>query len=171
MSNPIVFFDIAVGNVSAGRIKMELLADQCPKTSENFRQLCTGEFRRNGLPFGYKGCKIHRAVKGKFLQGGDVVRGDGTGPSISIYGDFFADENFQIKHDAAGILSMANRGPNTNGCQFILTTSPCPSLDGNHVAFGRVIDGMAVLKKIESIANHKEESLRYPVVITECGEY
>lgn len=114
--NPVVFFDITIGGHPAGRIKMELFKDICPKTAENFRQFCTGEFRKSGLPIGYKKCTFHRVIKDFMIQGGDFVNGDGTG-SMSIYGETFPDENFKLKHTGPGILSMANSGENTNGCQ------------------------------------------------------
>ncbi|EOY19717.1 Cyclophilin-like peptidyl-prolyl cis-trans isomerase family protein isoform 2 [Theobroma cacao] len=114
--NPIVFFDITIGSIPAGRIKMELFADIAPKTAENFRQLCTGEYRKAGLPVGYKGCQFHRVIKDFMIQAGDFLKGDGSG-CTSIYGHKFEDENFIAKHTGPGLLSMANSGPNTNGCQ------------------------------------------------------
>jgi cyclophilin family peptidyl-prolyl cis-trans isomerase len=115
--NPVVFFDISIAGVSAGRIKIELFADVCPRTAENFRQFCTGEFKKSNLPVGYKGCPFHRIIKGFMIQGGDFENSDGTG-RFSIYGNSFADENFTLRHTGPGLLSMANSGPNTNGCQF-----------------------------------------------------
>ncbi|KAJ0102479.1 hypothetical protein Patl1_05311 [Pistacia atlantica] len=103
--NPIVFFDITIGTIPAGRIKMELFADIAPKTAENFRQLCTGEFRKAGLPVGYKGCQFHRVIKDFMIQAGDFVKGDGSG-CTSIYGHKFEDENFIAKHTGPGLLSM-----------------------------------------------------------------
>ena len=114
--NPVVFFDISIAGVAAGRIKMELFADVCPKTAENFRQFCTGEFKKNNLSLGYKACPFHRVIKGFMLQGGDFENADGTG-KFSIYGSSFPDENFSLRHTSAGLLSMANSGPNSNGCQ------------------------------------------------------
>ncbi|KIW04107.1 peptidyl-prolyl cis-trans isomerase H, variant 2 [Verruconis gallopava] len=106
--NPIVFFDITLGGEPLGRIKMELFADVTPKTAENFRQFCTGESKdARGRPQGYKGCKFHRVIKDFMIQGGDFLNGDGTG-STCIYGtNKFADENFNLKHDQPGLLSMA----------------------------------------------------------------
>eukprot|EP01029_Cantina_marsupialis_P008001 TRINITY_DN191_c0_g1_i1.p1 TRINITY_DN191_c0_g1~~TRINITY_DN191_c0_g1_i1.p1 ORF type:complete len:171 (+),score=32.63 TRINITY_DN191_c0_g1_i1:45-557(+) len=127
--HPVVFFDIGIAGSLVGRIKIELFADTCPKTCENFRQFCTGEFKKNGLPIGYKGCKIHRIIKDFMIQGGDFISGDGTG-KFSIYGDRFEDENFVHKHSAPGMLSMANSGPDTNGCQFFITCAKTEWLDG-----------------------------------------
>eukprot|EP00211_Chloroparvula_japonica_P008433 CAMPEP_0119135924 /NCGR_PEP_ID=MMETSP1310-20130426/20359_1 /TAXON_ID=464262 /ORGANISM="Genus nov. species nov., Strain RCC2339" /LENGTH=167 /DNA_ID=CAMNT_0007126869 /DNA_START=92 /DNA_END=592 /DNA_ORIENTATION=- len=149
-SNPVVFFDISIGNQQQGRVKMELFADKCPRTAENFRQFCTGEFRRNGMPVGYKGCLFHRVIKDFMIQGGDFVRGDGTGIT-SIYGERFEDENLSMKHDTPGLLSMANTGPGTNGCQFFITAAPAQWLDGKHVVFGRIVEGLRIIRMIENV--------------------
>eukprot|EP01124_Arcella_intermedia_P011304 TRINITY_DN17719_c0_g1_i1.p2 TRINITY_DN17719_c0_g1~~TRINITY_DN17719_c0_g1_i1.p2 ORF type:complete len:197 (+),score=15.60 TRINITY_DN17719_c0_g1_i1:35-592(+) len=168
-TNPVVFFDITLGGRDIGRIKIELFANICPKTAENFRQFCTGEFRKNGKPLGYKGSTFHRVIKGFMIQGGDFLHGDGTG-SISIYGQQFDDENFKLKHDRAGLCSMANSGPNSNGCQFFITCATCDFLDNKHVVFGQVVEGMKVVKMIEnlSVSAHKP---KIPVVISECGQW
>lgn len=167
--NPIVFFDIAIGGQDMGRMKMELFADVVPKTAENFRQMCTGEFRKDGIPIGYKGCTFHRIIKDFMIQGGDIIKGDGTG-STSIYGPSFADENFTVKHNAPGLLSMANSGPNTNGCQFFITCAKCDFLDGKHVVFGKVIDGLLIMRKIENIPTGHNNKPKLTVVVTQCGE-
>ncbi|PKI83095.1 Cyp3p [Malassezia vespertilionis] len=166
---PIVFFDVALGDAPLGRIKMELFSDLAPKTAENFRQLCTGEHRFNHKPMGYKDSTFHRVIKDFMCQGGDFINGDGTG-SFSIYGDKFADENFLMKHDASGLLSMANSGPDTNGCQFFITTQPAGFLDGKHVVFGKVIDGMLVVRKIENVPTGANSRPKTQVQITQCGE-
>eukprot|EP01027_Heterolobosea_sp_BB2_P005100 GEZU01007837.1.p2 GENE.GEZU01007837.1~~GEZU01007837.1.p2 ORF type:complete len:180 (+),score=50.96 GEZU01007837.1:111-650(+) len=168
-NNPIVFFDITIGGVPAGRIKMELFADIVPKTAENFRQLCTGEFRKGGVPIGYKGCTFHRVIKDFMIQGGDFTKGDGTG-GFSIYGDKFPDENFNLKHTGPGLLSMANSGPNTNGSQFFITCNKCDWLDGKHVVFGKVIDGMLTVRKIENVSVGPNNKPKIPCKIVECGE-
>jgi len=168
-TRPIVFMDINIGETPAGRLKMELFSDIVPKTAENFRQLCTGEFRVNSRPQGYKGATFHRVVPNFMCQGGDFLKGDGTG-SFSIYGDKFPDENFQEKHTGPGLLSMANSGPNTNGCQFFVTTAKCDFLDGKHVVFGKVIDGILTLRKIENVATGPNNRPKLVVKITECGE-
>ena len=138
-----VYFDISIGGADAERIEFELFEDT-PKTSENFRQLCTGE-----PGFGYEGCKFHRIIPGFMAQGGDFTKGNGTGGK-SIYGGKFDDENFIYTHDTPGLLSMANAGPNTNGSQFFLTFIPCDWLDGKHVVFGRVSKNLELLEKLEA---------------------
>ncbi|KAG0034150.1 hypothetical protein BGZ81_006022 [Podila clonocystis] len=168
--NPIVFFDVSIGGRAAGRMKMELFANTVPKTAENFRQLCTGEYKKNGVPQGYKGCTFHRVIKDFMIQGGDFLKGDGTG-SMSIYGDKFADENFELKHEGPGYLSMANSGPNTNGCQFFITSTKTEYLDNKHVVFGKLIDGLLTLRKIENVQTGPNNKPKMQVVITECGEY
>ncbi|KAI3623313.1 cyp3 [Malassezia furfur] len=152
---PVVFFDITIGETPVGRIKFELFSDFTPKF--------------NHKPMGYKGSIFHRVIKDFMCQGGDFLNGDGTG-SFSIYGDKFDDENFLMKHDAAGLLSMANSGPNTNGCQFFITTQPADFLDGKHVVFGKVVDGMLTLRKIENVPMGANNRPRLEVKIAECGE-
>lgn len=167
--NPVVFLDISIGGQALGRIKIELFAHLVPKTAENFRQFCTGEFKRNGVPQGYKNTTFHRIIKDFMVQGGDFMRGDGTG-SISIYGDKFPDEGFLMNHSGAGLVSMANSGPNSNGSQFFITCAPCDFLDGKHVVFGRVIEGLSVVRRIEETPVGQQNRPKLPVVITECGQ-
>eukprot|EP00296_Roombia_truncata_P001546 JP437345.1.p1 GENE.JP437345.1~~JP437345.1.p1 ORF type:complete len:181 (-),score=71.53 JP437345.1:56-574(-) len=171
MANPQVFFDMTVGGASAGRIVMELFADKVPKTAENFRQLCTGEagMGKLGKPLHFKGSTFHRCIKDFMLQGGDFTRGDGTGGE-SIYGETFKDENFLLKHGGAGTLSMANAGPHTNGSQFFICTVKTDWLDGAHVVFGRVIEGLDVVKKIESLPTNADDVPNKPVVVANCGQ-
>ena len=129
-----VFMDITIGGQAAGRLTFNLFDKVVPKTAENFRQLCS---HKKG--FGYKGCCFHRIIPEFMLQGGDFTNHNGTGGK-SIYGTKFKDENFKIKHDNVGLLSMANSGPNTNGSQFFVTTVKCPWLNGKHCVFGQVAD-------------------------------
>merc|ERR1719473_967913 len=168
--NPKVFFDMTANGTALGRIVMELRADVAPKTAENFRCLCTGEKGpgKSGKPLHFKGSNFHRVIPDFMCQGGDFTAGNGTGGE-SIYGSKFADENFTLKHDGPGILSMANAGPNTNGSQFFLCTVKTGWLDGKHVVFGKVSEGMDIVKKIEAVGSQSGKTAK-PVVIADCGQ-
>lgn len=170
MANAKVFFDMSIGSQPAGRIVMELFSDDVPKTAENFRALCTGEkgTGRSGKALHFKGTPFHRVIPNFMCQGGDITLGNGYGGE-SIYGEKFADENFKHKHTGPGILSMANAGPNSNGSQFFLTTVPTPWLDNAHVVFGKVVEGMDVVKKIEAVGS-PSGATRQPVKIEDSGQ-
>ncbi|XP_072122782.1 peptidyl-prolyl cis-trans isomerase-like [Mobula birostris] len=162
MGNPRVFFDIGFDKQSVGRIIFELRSDVVPKTAENFRVLCTkpeGE--------GFKGSVFHRIIPKFMCQGGDFTKGNGTGGK-SIYGNKFPDENFILKHEGPGTLSMANAGPDTNGSQFFICTAKTGWLDGKHVVFGRVVEGYDIVQQME-LKGSQSGKTSVTVRIIDCG--
>ncbi|XP_016018457.2 E3 SUMO-protein ligase RanBP2 isoform X2 [Rousettus aegyptiacus] len=162
-TNPVVFFDVCADDEPLGRITMELFSNIVPLTAENFRALCTGE-----KGFGFRNSIFHRVIPEFVCQGGDITKNDGTG-GRSIYGDEFEDENFDVKHTGPGLLSMANRGRDTNNSQFFITLKKAEHLDFKHVVFGFVKDGMDTVRKIESFGSPKG-SVSRRISITECGQ-
>merc|ERR1711998_268214 len=158
-----VFFDMTADGSPIGRVEMTLRSDVTPKTAENFRALCTGE-----KGFGFKGSGFHRVIPNFMCQGGDFTNHNGTGGK-SIYGNKFADENFNLRHEGPGILSMANAGPNTNGSQFFLCTVATPWLDGKHVVFGQVTEGMDVVRSVEQCGSSSGKT-KGRILVSDCGQ-
>ncbi|MFF7596263.1 peptidylprolyl isomerase [Streptomyces mirabilis] len=157
-----VFFEVSADGEPLGRIEFKLYDDVVPETARNFRELATGQ---NG--FGYKGSPFHRVIPDFMLQGGDFTNENGTGGK-SIFGAKFPDENFKLKHTKPGLLSMANAGPNTNGSQFFITTIVTDWLDGKHVVFGEVVEGMDVVRAVEKLGSRSGATSK-KIVIADSG--
>ena len=170
MEPPRVWMEFDVGGRRIGRVEFTLRSDVVPRTCENFRALCTGERGRSritAVPLSYVGSRMHRLIPNFMLQGGDLA---GTSGGESIYGASFEDENFTLRHDAPGLLSMANAGPNTGSSQFFVTLAPCAWLDGRHVVFGEVASGMAVIEALSRVATGPGDAPKLPITIVKCGQ-
>ena len=175
MNNNHVYLDISIGEKAAGRIVFELFTDKTPKTAENFRILCTGEYnnivseKKKKENLHYLNTKIFKVIKDKSIFAGDVENKNGLGGN-SIYGKFFNDESFERKHSSKGLLTTVFRGKNRNNSQFMITLSPLNYLDNKQVVFGKVIFGMDVLDKINSVNLDKFNHPKIPVKVLDCGQ-
>lgn len=158
-----VYFDVTIGGEPAGRVVFGLYGNVVPRTVENFKELCLKPAGQ-----GYKGSPFHRIIPGFMCQGGDFTNMNGTG-GRSIYGGKFDDENFELIHAKPGLLSMANSGQNTNGSQFFITTAVTDWLNGKHVVFGEVVEGLDVIQKMEGVGSGNGRT-QVPVAIADCGE-
>ncbi|GJQ08819.1 hypothetical protein GpartN1_g610.t1 [Galdieria partita] len=170
-SNPRVYLDVALEQEKPKTMVFQLFADLVPKTVENFRALCTGErgYDANGVRLWYKNTKILKIIPGFAVQCGDIENDDGTG-GVSIYGATFEDEKFALKHVRAGLLSMVSNGPNSNQSQFYILLNPAPQLDGKHVVFGCIEEGLQVLRWLEKMETVDQDRPLRPVTIVGCGE-
>ncbi|CAH1799867.1 unnamed protein product [Owenia fusiformis] len=169
-----VYLDITIGDKAAGKLVIELFTDIVPKTCENFKLLCTGEKGSSyhededvEYKLHYENSIFHRIVKNGWIQGGDIWKGRGNGGE-SVYGPVFEDENFAVKHNKRGILSMSNNGRHTNGSQFHITLQPTPWMNTKYVAFGQIIEGTETLKRIEEQETVNERPTT-DVKISGCG--
>lgn len=158
MNRKSVYITFATRKGPLGTVTIELYNDIVPKTVNNFLALIEKK---------YKGCKVHRIIPDFMVQMGDYERGDGSGGG-SIYGKYFGDENFKVKHTKPGLLSMANAGPDTNGSQFFITLAYLPHLDDKHVVFGEVTNGMDIIEKMESYGS-LEGATKETIKIVDCG--
>jgi len=157
-----VYFDISSEGKKLGTIVIGLFGKVVPKTVSNFVAFAGEGYQGKK----YENSKFHRVIRDFMIQGGDVESMDGSG-SISISGDkYFPDENFHLKHTGSGILSMANAGKDTNGCQFFITTVATPWLDGHHVVFGKVLQGLDIVNTIENVKTTAEDKPVNDVIIS-----
>lgn len=166
-----VFFDIAIGGTQYGRIIMKLFDDTVPKTVENFRALCTGDKvigKTSGKALHYKGTTFQRIIPGVICHGGDFTLTDGSGGEPIHGAHEFLSENFENKHTGPGILSMVNSGNGATGTQFFICTTKTEWLDGKHVVFGEVVEGMDVVKAMENVGL-PDGTTTMQVTIDDCG--
>ena len=158
--NSNIYLDLQINDSKIDRIEIELYDNIVPKTANNFRSLCKQKM--------YAGCQFHRIVKNFMIQGGDFTKNNGKG-GRSIYGETFEDENFKVKHDKPGIISMANKGPNTNNSQFFMLFKPATHLDNKHVAFGIITKGLDILNKYQLIPTDYNNKPASKCIIKDCG--
>ncbi|VDD74444.1 unnamed protein product [Mesocestoides corti] len=152
---------ITVGGEICGSLLFELYSDIVPKTCQNFIKLCTGELgfipknETEDYRMHYLNTIFFRLVPEGWIQGGDILYGSGNA-GRSIYSEKFEDENFAIKHDGRGVLSMVNEGQHTNSSQFMITFQPAAWMDYRYVAFGQLIEGAQTLNAMEKVPTKNE---------------
>ncbi|XP_072037736.1 peptidyl-prolyl cis-trans isomerase B-like [Amphiura filiformis] len=161
------FFDIAIDDEPIGRIVIGLFGETCPVTVQNFAALTRGNFK-NDKKLSYNNTIVHRLVQDFVIQMGDVVEMDGSG-GRSIYGQYFADENFYLRHWGPGWVAMANSGPDSNNSQFIILLSKARWLDGKHVVFGKILEGMDVVLDMADVDTDDFAFPTVPIQIVDCG--
>ncbi|XP_020656994.1 putative inactive peptidyl-prolyl cis-trans isomerase-like 6 [Pogona vitticeps] len=166
-----VFLEIAIQEMTVGKLLFELYSDICPRTCRNFQYLCTGEKMNSesGVVLTYQDSIFHRIVKNGWIQGGDIHGGRGNGGE-SIYGPVFEDENFAVRHDRRGVLGMANKGRHSNGSQFYITLQAAPYLNDKYVAFGQLLEGSEVLQELEAMETFNERPILECKIIN-CGVF
>ncbi|XP_014060964.1 probable inactive peptidyl-prolyl cis-trans isomerase-like 6 isoform X1 [Salmo salar] len=167
-----VYMDVSIRGESVGRLLFELFTELCPKTCKNFQALCTGEagLSQSDLMLSYKGSVFHRVVPNGWIQGGDIsAPGKGNGGE-SIYGPTFEDESFAVSHSRRGILGMANQGPHSNSSQFYITLQPAFWMDRKYVAFGQVVEGTEVLRRLEEVPTYNERP-KQDCKVADCGVF
>ena len=166
------FLRISIAGGPPQTVVIELHKDTVPTTCRNFVSLCnadTSTTRKRPLP-AFRGTEFHRIVPGFMVQGGDFEKFDGSGGYSSFSSKTFADENFRTLHSGPGVVSMANRGPNTNGSQFFITLQATPHLNGKHVAFGQVVEGMEVVQEMARVELDGARPIAMQrIVVVDCG--
>merc|ERR1712187_511866 len=156
------------------RVVIELCEKESPLACQNFKAFCTGEkgkSKESAKEMCYRGVPFHRIERGFMMQGGDFVTGTGAGGE-SVFGKKFKDDmgGLKLKHEGRGVVSMSNTGKNSNTCQFFVTFAECKQLNGKHVVFGRVVEGMEVIDRVEAeAASEGEGKPSLPVIVAACG--
>lgn len=167
---PQVWLEIQIGNGPIYRLNIALYSDTVPRTAENFRCLCTGERAgTKGLPLSFRRSVVHKVIPRSLVEGGDITKFNGTGGE-SIYGPTFSDEGFQDLHHKRGLLSMVNRGPNSNSSKFMVTLRSLPEFDGKNVVFGEVLSGLDALDAMEAVDTEYPDWPKTQIMVVACGD-
>ncbi|KPA85799.1 putative mitochondrial cyclophilin 6, putative (CYP6) [Leptomonas pyrrhocoris] len=170
-TNPVVYLDITVEGDALGRVSVELFRDVVPKTSENFRSLCTGERGHAQCPLYFKGIPFHRIIPGFVVQGGDILTKDGRS-NVSVFGYPFPDESFDGKagKHLSGTVGMANSGPNRNGSQFFFNLGRNEQLDRKFVVVGQVLEGWEIVNQIAQVCGSRCGTPVSRAWVSDCGQ-